>query len=245
MKLIVANWKMNPLTVTEAARLARAEDKRGVVIAPPAPFLAGVHDVLVRAKLGAQDVFFEMKGAYTGAVAPAMLTSLGVRYVIIGHSERRAQGESDAMVKKKVQLALAKHLTVILCVGEPWSVRKKGMAAAKRFIARQLRMALKGVIRSPLRTARLIIAYEPVWAIGTGKADHPLAAAAIATFIKKLLATRYVLHTARVLYGGSVTPHNAAAFLREKSIDGALVGGASLRPRDFMKIITAAHVPHR
>lgn len=239
-KLIIANWKLNPMTVREAVRLARAEDRKGVIVAPPFPFLDALGTALKRAQLGAQDVFFEAKGAYTGGVAPAMLASLGVRYVIIGHSERRALGETDAIVGKKVKAALAEGLTPVICVGEPWSVRKRRLAAAKRFVSKQLSSALKGV-----RARNVIIAYEPVWAIGSGKADEPAEAAAMARFIKKFLAPHTHRLTPRVLYGGSVTPHNAAAFLRESSIDGALVGGASLRPRDFMKIITAAHVPHR
>jgi triosephosphate isomerase len=233
-KLIIANWKMNPATVREAVKLARAEDKRSVVVAPPFPFLKDVGAALKRARLGAQDVFWLPYGAYTGEVSARQLKRTLVSYVILGHSERRALGETDREVQKKVKAALAEGLTPVLCVGEPWNVRKKGLAAAQRYVATQLRAALRGTAS----TKRVIVAYEPVWAIGTGKADKPSDTATMARSIKRF-------RVGRVLYGGSVTPKNAPAFFRENSIDGALVGGASLRPRDFMKIITAAHVSHR
>jgi triosephosphate isomerase len=232
-QLIVANWKMNPRTAQEAVRLARAEDTKRVVVVPPFPFLRAVGKALRNAKLGAQDVFYKEQGAFTGAVSPPMLRALGVRYVIVGHSERRAEGESDETVGKKVQAAEKAGLAVILCVGEPWSVRKKGITAAKRFVKTQLLAGLKRAHTS------LIVAYEPVWAIGSGKADRPAEAAEMARFIKELLATHYSLRTARVLYGGSVTPRNAAAFFHEKGIDGALVGGASLSAKKFNAIVRA------
>lgn len=238
-KLIVANWKLNPVTLREALRLARAEDKKGTVIAPPFPFLVAVGGALRRATLGAQDAFWVPRGAYTGEVSPRQLKALRARYVILGHSERRAQGETDRMVSKKVKAVLKEGLTPVLCVGEPWNVRKRGLAAAKRYVARQLRAALKGV---PAR--RVIVAYEPVWAIGTGKADSPAQASEMAGFIKKLSTMSYG-SSVKVLYGGSVTPANAGSFFCEPAIDGALVGGASLRPRSFTKIISAAHVPSR
>lgn len=230
-KLIIANWKTNPATVVEAMRLARAEDRAGVVIAPPSAFLAAVEATTKRAALGAQDVSREKRGAHTGEVAPSMLRSLGVRYVIVGHSERRARGETDEEVNEKVKAVLAARLVPVLCVGESWVVRKKGFPAAKKFVSGQLRADLKGV-----RAKNVIVAYEPVWAIGSGKADSPEEAAEMARFVKKSFVPR-------VLYGGSVTPKNASAFLKERAIDGALVGGASLKPSDFKKILS--HVPTR
>lgn len=227
-KLIIANWKMNPDSVGRALRLARAEDKKGAVIAPPFPFLVEVGSMLRRAELGAQDAFWVPKGAYTGEVSAHQLRHLRVAYVIVGHSERRAQGESDIEVNRKVKAVLAEGLTPVLCVGEPWSVRRGGLAAAKRFVARQLRAALKGV-----SSRRVIVAYEPIWAIGTGRADDPAEVAVMARLIKK--------HGVRgVLYGGSVTARNAGVFLRERAIDGALVGAASLKSRSFQNIVDLA-----
>ncbi len=238
MKVVVANWKMNPATPREAVKLARAEDKLKVIVAPPFPFLEDVGRVLKRATLGAQDAFWISRGAYTGEVSVQQLKRLRVSYVIVGHSERRAQGETNGMVRKKVEAVHAAGLTPILCVGEPWPVRKKGFAAAKRYVARQLHAALSGTRK------KLIVAYEPVWAIGSGKADSPAEAAEMADFIKELLIVSY-RSSVKVLYGGSVTPRNARAFLKARALDGALVGGASLRPRDFTKIISAINVANR
>lgn len=236
-KLIIANWKMNPDSPGRALRLARFEDKKGVVIAPPFPFLGAVGAVLRRAKLGAQDAFWLPKGAHTGEVSVHQLRHLRVAYVILGHSERRALGESDVMVNQKVKATLAEGLTPILCVGEPWSVRKKGIPAAKRFVKNQLQKDLENC---KLRIENLIIAYEPVWAIGTGRADKPSDTVEMVKFVKNLLTTHYSLLTPRVLYGGSVTAKNAAAFLNRPEIDGALVGGASLKPGEFKKIVELA-----
>lgn len=240
MKLIIANWKLNPMTVKEAVRLACAEDYRNAVIAPPFPFLKETGAVLKRAKLGAQNISEEEKGAFTGEVSAFMLRSVGVRYAIIGHSERRARGETDDLISEKVKAALAARLTPVLCVGEPRSVRKRGLPAAKRYVARQLRAALVGVSQSSLINNQFLIAYEPLWAIGTGKPDDPAEVAGMAKFIKEFLkAKSYKLKT-RVLYGGSVTPRNAGAFLCAPHIDGALVGGASLSPKQFVKILASA-----
>lgn len=238
-KLIVANWKMHPVAVRQAVGLARASDTRGVVIAPPFPFLEVVGKVLRHAALGAQDIFWAARGAFTGEVSPTMLKAFGVRYVIIGHSERRALGETDTMVARKVTAALGAGLAVILCVGEPWDVRRKSFAAAKRFVVRQLRADLRGIGSSVVSRQSLVIAYEPVWAIGTGRADKPADAATMAQFIRKSLVVSRKL-SVRVLYGGSVNTRNAHAFLARREIDGALVGGASLKPVEFKKIVEVA-----
>jgi len=231
-KLIVANWKMNPQTEQQAIRLARAEDQKGVVICPPFPFLDGVKGKLKKADLGAQDLFWEDPptggGPYTGEVSVLMLKRLGARYVIIGHSERRRWlGETDEMINRKVVSAARGGLKVILCVGEPLSVRKKGLYAAKQFVKSQLRKNLKSV-RSPV-----IIAYEPIWAIGTGKPDRPEDTLTMVRFIKGVAGS-----SCRVLYGGSVTSQNVKSFLCYKEMYGALVGGASLKAQEFRKIIT-------
>ncbi len=224
-KIIIANWKMNPSTEGEAVKLAKAEDEKNVVIVPPFPFLKSVKNVLRNASLGAQDVFYEKEGAYTGEVSPVMLEKLGVAYVIVGHSERRRLGEDDAMIAKKVRAAMDTGLKVILCVGEPLNVRRKGKRAVDVFIKKQL---------SYIKNKKnLIIAYEPVWAIGTGKNADPDDAARVAEVIRKKLPVP-------VLYGGSTNSRNAKSFLEKKEIAGLLVGGASIDPREFGKMVTIA-----
>jgi len=238
---------MNPQTAAEAVRLARAEDAKGVVVCPPFVYISSIKREVSRAKVGAQDVFWEPRGAYTGEVSPAMLKKLGVEYVIIGHSERRAQGETDTMVNKKVAAALRAHLRVILCVGE--SKRESGsrnyeLRKAQNYVKVQLKRDLNGIHNSKFKIHNsLIIAYEPVWAISTARsaksqdnADTPENALLMIKFIKGV--TRQVSDVrCRVLYGGSVTSQNAASFLHYRDVGGALVGGASLRADDFKKII--------
>ena len=237
-KLIVANWKANPDSVRRAVSLAFAIEssakysKNKIVIAPPFPFLAAVKKVLRRVKLGAQNVSENYHGPYTGEVTAEELKDLGVSYVIVGHSERRSLGETDLIINKKIKAAIKKNLKVILCVGEPWSVRKKGIRAAEKFVREQLQKDLKGIENWKLKIENLIVAYEPVWAIGTGRADKTQDAVEMARFIKNILYTKY-----KILYGGSVTAKNATKFLSQKEIDGALVGGASLKPKEFKKII--------
>jgi len=250
--MIAANWKENPKTEAGASRLfkavaaaattvkmARRNKNVEMVICPPYIFLEEIARVYKhfssRIKknlaLGAEDVFWEESGPFTGGVGPKMLASLGVRYVIVGHSERRRWfKETDAMVNKKVKLAVRDGLTVILCVGEPLAIRKKGARAAEAFIKFQLKKDLQNV-----RKGNIIIAYEPIWAIGTGRNDPPKDAAAIARFIKKTLAKSF--KSAKVLYGGSVNGANARDYVQLKDIDGALVGGASLNAGEFKKII--------
>jgi len=270
-KLIVANWKLN-LPDLKSWRNFRAAKNAEVVICPPFPYLACFMFHVSRQKpaspapaspseseagkrgergspkaasfkLGAQDCFWEEEGAYTGEVSPGMLKNLGVQYVIIGHSERRRSlGETDEMINKKVLSALRAGLKVILCVGEPLAVRRKGLPAAKRYVANQLRQDLKSVHSTfHVLHSRLVIAYEPIWAIGTGRADKPEEAAAMARFIKNLLLTRYYLPHTRILYGGSVDGKNAKNFLQYKEVDGALVGGASLKVAEFKKILKATN----
>jgi len=251
-ELIIANWKMNPRTEKEAVRLAKETEKktRGlknaeVVIAPPFVFLEAVGKILkpitynLKPKLGAQDIFWKEKGAYTGEVSSQELKSLGVKYVIVGHSERRLAGETDTEISWKVAAGLKAGLRVVLCVGEPWSVRKRGLAAAKRFVENQFQKDLKGIKNYKLKTKNLIIAYEPVWAIGTGRADKPKDAVEMARFIKKSLVVSHKSKV-RVLYGGSVNSKNARAFLSPKEIDGALVGKASLKAGEFGRIVRTA-----
>ncbi len=236
-KIIVANWKANPNTTKQAVALAKALDKRGVVVAPPYPFLEQVGRVLKKATLGAQDVFWADSGPYTGEVSLKQLKSLKVKYVILGHSERRKYlGETDELINKKVKAALKMGFKVILCVGE-W--KRKSLSSAKSFVKNQLRRDLRGTNKLGSYPAnKLIIAYEPVWAISTGRAgaDKPEDAVEMAKFIKQLLVVSHKL-SVKVLYGGSVNAKNAYSFLKHKEIEGALVGGASLKPKEFRKVI--------
>lgn len=258
-KLIVANWKMNPVSLREAILLARAEDKKNVIICPPFPFLPAAGKTIKKASLGAQDVFWLNFGAYTGEISPLVLKKLNIEYAIVGHSERRTWlGETDGMINKKLLAALEAGLKVILCVGESNSVRRKGLVAAKRYVANQLREDLKGLkkilhskffsprlihLRRNILNSHLIVAYEPVWAIGSGKSDKPADAVEMAKFIKSQASgfmsqeSRAKGTTVRVLYGGSVNSKNINDFLRYKEIGGALVGGASIKGREFIKII--------
>lgn len=246
-KLVAANWKENPATERASLilfkKIARMRPARNadIVICPPFVYLEKIaeeHRRRARRKimLGAQDVFWEEKGPYTSEVGPKMLRSIGVQYVIIGHSERRKWlKETDAMINKKVRLALADKLKVILCVGEAFPVRKKGIAAAKKFVGAQLAKDLKGVKAGDL-AKNVTVAYEPIWAIGTGRYDRPEDAAEMADFIRKTASKGGRAGALRVLYGGSVNKKNIADYVQYKGIQGALVGGASLKAEEFKKI---------
>ena len=245
---------MNPTTLALAVRLAKASDVPNVVIAAPLPFLSAVNEVIRNARLAAQDVSaFEVPtGARTGEVSATMLRRMGVRYAIIGHSERRAMGETDAAIAAKVRAAVAAGITPVLCVGEPWSVRKRGFAAAQAFVKRQLSEDLKLVSRLSSLVSRLVIAYEPIWAISTSKdrrdpptslgtSETPENAARMAQFITRQLTTYNRQRTPRILYGGSVNSGNAASFLSRPEFAGVLVGGASLQMKEFEKILSTKY----
>ena len=242
-KLIVANWKSNPNTVTEALKLARASDFKNVVIAPAYPSLEQVEKLNRKASLGAQNTFWEDGGPYTGEVSVSQLCRLKVKYVIVGHSERRLHlQETDEVINKKVKLVLSSGLKVILCVGESLKVRREGALASQRHVARQLDQDLKGITSSRFKLANLIIAYEPIWAIGTSKPDKPGDATAIISSMRRKLFLKYDIRRRgeiKFLYGGSINARNAFGFLSRQGIDGALVGGASLNPKSFKAIIKA------
>ncbi len=244
-KLIAANWKMNPKTPQEATalfeetvRVANHIDA-DVVICPPFQYLGLLMDKdRGSTMLGAQDVFWEQTtGAFTGEVSAAMLSGEHVKYVIVGHSERRTiLKETDEVIRKKVQAAIAEGLTVILCVGEPLEVRELGINVAEEFVLSQIEKDLEGAkIRDE---ENLVIAYEPIWAIGSGKPETPENSASMARKIKEYIREHWNV-TVRVLYGGSVKAENAEAFLSEHDIDGALVGGASLKAQEFAGILKA------
>jgi triosephosphate isomerase len=243
--LIAGNWKMNT-TVAEAERLViemlESLDRiEGVekVLCPPFVSLVGISMMLENSsiKLGAQNMYFESKGAYTGEVSPLMLKEL-CEFVILGHSERRwCFGETDEMVSKKVRAALASKLKPILCVGERLEENEAGKT--QEVIDRQVRGALNGM--EPVLD--LVVAYEPVWAIGTGKAASGKQAAATIQSIRDVVSelwNKSVAQDLRILYGGSVTSTNIAEFIAFPEIDGALVGGASLKADEFVGIVKKA-----
>jgi triosephosphate isomerase len=246
--LVAANWKMNK-TVEEARSLvyamsARLREIKGVekVLCPPFPALQAVRALLEGSDLGlgAQNMYWEEKGAYTGEVSPLMVKEL-CQYVILGHSERRAYfGETDETVNRRIRAAQKFDLTPIFCVGETLEQYESKRTA--EVVSRQVKLGLADV--DPAFAARVIVAYEPVWAIGTGKASSgENANDVIGGFIRASLKGLFGDATAqaiRVLYGGSVTGANAAEFFGQSEIDGALVGGASLKPDDFIAITQAA-----
>lgn len=245
-KIIAGNWKMNK-TIPEAVELARAvvEKTRGaeaeVVICPTFVCLFPVNEIVkgTHVILGAQDVHWEEKGAFTGKVSSTMLKSTGARYVIIGHSEQRTYfNETDATVNKKIRAAIAAGLVPIVCVGEVLAERETGVT--ETVIEAQIRGAYAGLSRDAAR--KTVVAYEPVWAIGTGKVATPEQAQEVHAFIRRLLSGLYDGETAsviRIQYGGSMKPDNAAELLKKPDIDGGLIGGASLKAEDFNSIVRA------
>ncbi len=248
-KIIAANWKMN-MTLSEAEAfldvfLGELEDESSVevVIVPPFTALAKVSEHLSRdqqAKLGAQNMHWEKSGAFTGEVSAQMLRELYVRYVVLGHSERRSLfGESDEIVNRKVRAALEASLRPIICIGETLEERDGGLV--HQVLERQLAGSLAGLSAADL--SHCVLAYEPVWAIGTGRTASPEQAQEAHAFIRQQLAKTWDALTAekvRIQYGGSVKPQNAAELMHQPDIDGALVGGASLDPRGFAEIVKAA-----
>jgi triosephosphate isomerase len=245
MPIIAGNWKMNT-SVAEAVELVTGMKKRlnsisGVekVLCPPFISLTTVKELIkgTSIKLGAQNMYFELTGAYTGEISPVMLAGL-CEFVILGHSERRAHfGDSDQIVNKKVQAALGMQLTPIICVGE--SLEQNEAGETIEVVTRQVRAAFEG-IESP-RGA--VIAYEPIWAIGTGKAARGDQANATSGVIRNIVAQLYgdsVAQEMRIQYGGSVSSGNIAEFISQPEIDGALVGGASLKAAEFVGIVGQA-----
>ncbi len=237
-KLIIANWKMNPVFLSKAEELAKASDVDGLIICPPFPFLKAVAKVIKKAKLGAQDLFWEEGGAYTGEVSAQQLKDVGVEYVIIGHSERRQNlGETDEMVAKKIVAALRSNLKPILCVGETRAEHDAGKT--KEVVERELRIGLS-LYPKPHTLNPIIIAYEPIWAIGTGTPDTPENMLDMVEFMRRQASIRQLADKCQVIYGGSVTSENVEEFLKHKEISGALVGGASLKAEEIKKIVEIA-----
>jgi triosephosphate isomerase len=244
-KLIVGNWKMNGSLAANAALLQALKQglpeggRAGVAVAAPAVYLAQLQAELAGSAIGigAQDVSQHEQGAFTGEISAVMLKEFGVRYVLVGHSERRQyHGETDAVVAAKAQAALSKGVTPIVCVGETLQEREAGQTEA--VVKRQLAAVIHQV--GPC-VSELVVAYEPVWAIGTGKTATPEQAQAVHAVLRAQLAAA-TEHADRVplLYGGSMNAANAAQLLAQADIDGGLVGGASLKAADFLTIVAAA-----
>lgn len=242
-RLIAGNWKMNG-TVTDAIALVQRlkiltsdVQDRDIAVCPPFTLLDAVSKMIIdtRIFLGAQDMFWEEKGAFTGEISPLMLKEFNCTFVILGHSERRwIIGETDQFIAKKVESAIRNGLTPILCVGERLEDREANKT--KEVVISQLEGSLS-LVKDP---ESLVIAYEPVWAIGTGKPAYPEDAVEVISMIREWYSTRFGKEkgeAVRILYGGSVTPSNIDSFMKEKEIDGALVGGASLNADSFARIV--------
>lgn len=247
-KFIAGNWKMNT-TLRETHELINSLlqqtsgiKKTEVMVAPPFVNLRAAHELLKNSsfKLGVQNLHWEDKGAFTGEISGPMLKDCGCEYVIIGHSERRQYfKETDQDVNRKVNAALKHGLRAVVCVGETLEQREGGKTLA--IVEHQVRNGLEGF--SPAQAEQLTIAYEPVWAIGTGRAATVQDAVEVHVAIREVFATMFgepASENLRILYGGSVTAENIDGFIRESEIDGALVGGASLKADSFSRIIQAA-----
>lgn len=248
--LIAGNWKMHKRVGESLALVEQLIDGGAtshtaeVAIAPPFTSLSPVAASLVESdlSLAAQNMHFAKDGAFTGEISALQLVDVGVRYVILGHSERRhVFGESDELVQKKVVSALAAGLTPIVCVGETLEQREAGHT--NDVVLAQLRAAYGGLSQADIAAAEIVVAYEPVWAIGTGRNAQPADAQSVHEAIRAELVTLAGgerAQTTRILYGGSVKPDNAGALLSQPDIDGALVGGASLDAPSFLSIVAAA-----
>lgn len=245
LPFIAGNWKMNK-TVEEATGLVRelktslsgVKDVE-VAVAPPFTALYSVSQELMGSsiRLAAQNVFYEEKGAFTGEISPLMLKAIGCQYVIIGHSERRQFfGETDETVNRKMKVALTHGLNPIFCIGETLKEREEGKTFS--VIRRQIEGGLQGLGENEMKG--VVIAYEPVWAIGTGKTATPEQAEEVHRFIRERLEKLYspeIARGVRIQYGGSVTPENIRGLMGQEDIDGALVGGASLKAESFSRIV--------
>lgn len=244
-KLVIANWKMNPQSKKEAEIIFNIISKSiknlknaEVIICPPFPFLF-IKDKIKnkKIKLGAQDVFFEKEGSYTGEVSIGMLGNFGVEYIIVGHSERRAMGDSNEAINKKIATILKSKVIPIFCIGES---KRDANGFYLSFIKQQIEEGLKGIMKSQVKN--IVMAYEPIWAIGSDakrEATHG-EFIEIRIFIKKIISDLYDMKTAnqvRIIYGGSVNPLNAESFVKEGGAMGLLVGRDSLNAKKFITII--------
>lgn len=239
------NWKMNKMVKESIEAVKQLKEELGdverveVAIFPPFTSLWAVKKIIEdsRIGLGAQNMYWEEKGAYTGEVSPHMLLDAGCKYVILGHSERRQYfGETDAGVNRKIKAALSLGLTPVVCVGE--SLKEREAGRAEEVVESQVKKCLEGLDLQQIK--KLIIAYEPVWAIGTGKIATPHQAQEMHSFIRGILEELWgkkICSSVRIQYGGSVKPENIKELMKQPDIDGALVGGASLIINSFVKIV--------
>lgn len=247
--IIGGNWKMNKGTPSEAVEmlkelipLVKKIKNVDILIAPPFTALNSVIQTVKKTsiKVGAQNMYYEEKGAFTGEVSPIFLKVLGCKYVILGHSERRdIFDENDDLINKKLKKALNSDLIPIVCIGEHLEEREKGKT--KEIIENQFNRTFKDLKSEEI--SKTVIAYEPIWAIGTGKTATPEQAEEIHLFIRELIDSSYGKNTAekiRIQYGGSIKPNNAKEIFKKENIDGGLVGGASLQSKSFYEIIKAA-----
>jgi len=247
-KIIAGNWKMNK-TGTEAASFARdlkiktiSINKTEIIICPPYIAIAPAYEILKesRVKIGAQNVHWEPSGAFTGEISAEMIEQSGCKYVIIGHSERRQYfGETDQSVNNKIKQSLTTSLYPIVCIGETLQQREAGKM--KDIVKTQITAGLSGISVEQMK--RLVLAYEPVWAIGTGVTATPSQAEEVHHFIRELLAELFnstIADSTPILYGGSVKPDNVKELLSQNNIDGGLIGGASLKVDSFVELIKTA-----
>ncbi len=247
--IVGGNWKMNRGTPNETVEMLESLipqvegiDTVDIVIATPFTVLTSAYKVLKNTdiKLGAQNMYYKDKGAYTGEISPQFLKEIGVEFVILGHSERRdIFKESDALINKKLKKALSMNLKTIVCIGEHLEERETGKT--KDIIQYQINETFKDLSKEEM--IKTVIAYEPIWAIGTGKTATPEQAEEIHIFIRNLLSQKFDKETAdsiRIQYGGSIKPDNAEDLFNKNNIDGGLVGGASLQANSFFQIIEAA-----
>ena len=247
--IVGGNWKMNRGTPKESEEMLRElvplinqVENVEVVIAPPFTSLIGTYEILKKnnIKLGAQNMYFEEKGAFTGEISPKFLKEIGVEYVILGHSERRnIFKESNELINKKLKKALSMGIKPIVCIGEHLKERETGKT--KEIIQYQMNETFKDLTKDQI--INTVIAYEPIWAIGTGKTATPEQAEEIHVFIREILVKKFDQDTAemvRIQYGGSIKPNNAEELFGKKNIDGGLVGGASLQADSLAHIIKAA-----
>jgi triosephosphate isomerase len=247
--IIAGNWKMHKVLseaasfVEEVKGLVPPADKMDSVVCAPAPFLERLVNIVkdYDLKIGAQNMHFEDSGAFTGEVSPVMLKDLGVTYVILGHSERREMfAETDETVNKKTLSAFKHGLIPIVCCGETLEERETGKT--NEIVGSQVKKALTGL--TPEQVKQVVIAYEPIWAIGTGKSSSAEDANEVCGHIRQVVAEQFsqeVADAIRIQYGGSVKPSNIKEFLAQEHIDGALVGGASLDPQSFLQLLEAGH----
>lgn len=244
--LVVANWKMNPQTLGETKQLfdsvkrgARNIKRAEVVICPPFLYISDLGSQSSSLKLGAQNCFWEKEGAYTGEVSSFMLKDAGCQYVIVGHSERRRHfKETDEIINKKLKAVIKSKMSPILCIGETQKQRDRG--ETDKILREQIEAALKDISKLKIQNSKFCIAYEPIWAIGTGRPCDVEEAQKMGLLIRKIISKIYnqaVSKNVRILYGGSVNSKNATEYIKEAGFQGLLVGGASLKAKEFIDLI--------